>query len=202
MISSTQRTQLQPHTAQSLQHTKTMTQASAQNFQPQVGDTTNGPTEHTYIARSDGSVLIKGVVYLPQPTTAAPAVAAIPAPVPIPVPAQMPGSFSAMQPMQPMQPPYPSYPYPMQPQPAFGGGGPPFGAGYIPQPAIGTFGATASEIQMQQMQTSDAFKKQDMKPADDDPFRMYWVREEDNTWSQRNRMTIDSGDIGECRVSF
>jgi hypothetical protein len=54
---------------------------------------------------------------------------------------------------------------------------------------------------MQQMQTSDAFKKQDMKPADDDPFRMYWVREQDNTWSQRNRLTIDSGDIGDCRVS-
>ncbi|PQE14312.1 hypothetical protein CJF30_00006905 [Rutstroemia sp. NJR-2017a BBW] len=214
-----------------------MTQAaSTQNFQPQVGDTTNGPTEHTYIARSDGSVLIKGIVYLPQPAvTVAPAVAAVPVPV---AAAPMPGlrrrihkgfriilmqvflclvsevalrimgrtnklttpSPQAMPPMPAMPSPYPAYPYPMQPQPAFGGG-PPFGAGagYIPQPALGTFGATASEIQMQQMQTSDAFKKQDMKPADDDPFRMYWVREEDNTWSQRNRMTIDSGDIGECR---
>lgn len=96
----------------------------------------------------------------------------------------------------------------MQPPPAFGGGAPPAGipfvppgAGYVPQPAMGTFGATANEIHMQQMQTSEVFKKQDMKPADDDPFRMYWVREYDNTWSQRNRMTIDSGDIGVCRVS-
>lgn len=55
---------------------------------------------------------------------------------------------------------------------------------------------------MQQMQTPDANKKQDMKPADDDPFRIYWVRELDNTWSQRNRLTIDSGDIGDVRVSF
>jgi hypothetical protein len=42
-------------------------------------------------------------------------------------------------------------------------------------------------------------KKQEMKPADDDPMRMYWCRELDNTWTQRNRLTIDSGDIGECR---
>ncbi|KAM3070169.1 hypothetical protein ACMFMF_008522 [Clarireedia jacksonii] len=176
-----------------------MTQASAQNFQPQVGDTTNGPTEHTYIPRSDGTILINGIVYVPQPaTTPIPAVAAVPIPVPAPMPAQFPIT-------QPMQPLYPGYPYPMQPQPIFGGGPPPAGipfapgAGFIPQPAIGTLGATASEIQMQQMQNSDVFKKQDMKPADDDPFRMYWVREHDNTWSQRNRMTIDSGDIGECR---
>jgi hypothetical protein len=42
-------------------------------------------------------------------------------------------------------------------------------------------------------------KKQEMKPADDDPMRMYWVRELDGTYSQRNRLTIDSGDIGDCR---
>lgn len=52
------------------------------------------------------------------------------------------------------------------------------------------------------MQTPDANKKQDMKPSDDDPHRMYWVREIDNTWTQRNRLTIDSGDIGDVRVSF
>jgi hypothetical protein len=41
--------------------------------------------------------------------------------------------------------------------------------------------------------------KQEMKPADDDPIRMYWCREQDGTWTQRNRLTIDSGDIGDCR---
>lgn len=67
---------------------------------------------------------------------------------------------------------------------------------------MGTYGATGSEIQLQQMQIPEASKKQDMKPSDDDPFRMYWVRELDDTWTQRNRMTIDSGDIGKIRVSF
>lgn len=54
----------------------------------------------------------------------------------------------------------------------------------------------------QQMQTAvglEMDKPQEMKPSDDDKFRFYWVRELDNTWSQRNRITIDSGDIGDCR---
>lgn len=67
---------------------------------------------------------------------------------------------------------------------------------------MNTYGATGSEIQLQQMQIPEASKKQDMKPSDDDPFRLYWVRELDDTWTQRNRLTIDSGDIGEIRVSF
>ena len=41
--------------------------------------------------------------------------------------------------------------------------------------------------------------KQEMKPANDDPSKEYWVRELDGNWTQRNRMTIDSGDIGKCR---
>lgn len=95
-------------------------------------------------------------------------------------------------------------PYPYNPYLQFASPGQhvPFGAGYVPQPAMNTHGATSSEIQLQQMQTPDANKKQDMKPADDDPFRMYWVREIDNTWTQRNRLTIDSGDIGDVRVGF
>lgn len=64
---------------------------------------------------------------------------------------------------------------------------------------MNTYGATGSEIQLQQMQIPEASKKQDMKPSDDDPFRLYWVRELDDTWTQRNRLTIDSGDIGEIR---
>lgn len=36
------------------------------NFQPQTRDTTNGPHLHTYIPRSDGSILVGGVVYIPQ----------------------------------------------------------------------------------------------------------------------------------------
>jgi hypothetical protein len=37
-----------------------------QNFQPQTRDTTNGPHLHTYIPRSDGSILVGGVAYVPQ----------------------------------------------------------------------------------------------------------------------------------------
>lgn len=40
--------------------------AAEQNFQPQVGDTTNGPHLHTYIPRSDGSILVNGVAYVRQ----------------------------------------------------------------------------------------------------------------------------------------
>ena len=66
----------------------------------------------------------------------------------------------------------------------------------------GTYGQTGTEIlagQLQYAKDSDINKKQEMKPADDDPFRMYWCRELDGTWTQRNRLTIDSGDIGDCR---
>jgi hypothetical protein len=37
-----------------------------QNFQPQTRDTTNGPHLHTYIPRSDGSIVVGGVAYVPQ----------------------------------------------------------------------------------------------------------------------------------------
>jgi hypothetical protein len=37
-----------------------------QNFQPQTRDTTNGPHLHTYIPRSDGTIVVGGVAYVPQ----------------------------------------------------------------------------------------------------------------------------------------
>ncbi len=70
------------------------------------------------------------------------------------------------------------------------------------QPGYGHLGQTGFEVQCNQLVLageSDINKKQEMKPADDDAMRFYWVREEDGTWTQRNRMTIDSGDIGDCR---
>ena len=72
----------------------------------------------------------------------------------------------------------------------------------IAQPAFGTIGQTGLEVLNSQMATAQGLEmneRQEMKPADDDPLRMYWVRELDNTWTQRNRLTIDSGDIGELR---
>lgn len=47
-----------------------------QNFQPQVGDTTAGPHIHTYIPRSDGSILVNGVAYIRQSAATIPVVAA------------------------------------------------------------------------------------------------------------------------------
>jgi len=42
-----------------------MTNEPQQNFQPQVGNTTNGPHLHTYIPQADGTIVIGGVAYLP-----------------------------------------------------------------------------------------------------------------------------------------
>jgi hypothetical protein len=89
-------------------------------------------------------------------------------------------------------------PYNVQPQPSFNGV-PTF---HITQPAYNTVGLTGPELIAQQMATAQGLemnKKQEMKPADDDPMRMYWVRELDGTYTQRNRLTLDSGDIGQVR---
>jgi hypothetical protein len=92
----------------------------------------------------------------------------------------------------------PYHQYMIQPQPATHG----FPTFQINQPAHDTIGLTGAEVLNQQLATAQGLemnKKQEMKPEDDDPLRMYWVRELDGTYTQRNRLTIDSGDIGECR---
>ena len=48
-------------------------------------------------------------------------------------------------------------------------------------------------------QGSEMNKPQEAKPEDDDPNRFYWVREKNNTYTQRNRFTIDSGVLGQCK---
>lgn len=61
-------------------------------------------------------------------------------------------------------------------------------------PVLGV-GRTTSEISEEQRQFAEAnnlFQPQDFKPSDDDPSRFYMVREVDGTWTQRNRLTIDS----------
>lgn len=119
--------------------------------------------------------------YLPQPQ---PAYAPYSSPCPYPYPSP----YTS----------YPSFPYTIQTQPPIAG----LPAFNIQQPSFGTYGLTGSEVLNQQLQTAHGLemnKKQEMKPADDDPMRMYWCRELDHTWTQRNRLTIDSGDIGECR---
>jgi hypothetical protein len=69
-----------------------------QNFQPQTRDTTNGPHLHTYIPRSDGTILVGGVAYVPQSvsnitaTTVPVGVAIQPAAVPLPT-VQLPSEY-------------------------------------------------------------------------------------------------------------
>ncbi|KAH8783469.1 hypothetical protein F5882DRAFT_498500 [Hyaloscypha sp. PMI_1271] len=177
-----------------------------QNYQPQTRDTTNGPHLHTYIPRSDGTIVVGGIAYIPQtigsnftattvPVGMAFQPTALPLPTVPPVVYQQPGYIP--QP-QSVYNPYAQQPYVIQQQPSVAGL-PNFS---IMQPTYGTYGQTGTEVLVQQMayaQASNINEKQEMKPADDDPFRMYWVREHDGTWTQRNRMTIDSGDIGDCR---
>jgi hypothetical protein len=74
--------------------------------------------------------------------------------------------------------------------------------GMQPIHGMHTYGQTGFEVLANQVtlaSNQECNKKQDMKPADDDPFRMYWVRELDGTYLLRNRLTIDSGDLGDCR---
>lgn len=61
-------------------------------------------------------------------------------------------------------------------------------------PVLG-IGQTGSEVMAEQMKfahENGLFDAQDFKPKDDDPSRYYMVRELDNTWTQRNRYTIDA----------
>lgn len=72
----------------------------------------------------------------------------------------------------------PGAPIPMQPvpqQPRF-----------HTEPALGA-GATGSEAA-----NRDIDEPQDFRPADDNPSRMYRVREVDGGWTIRNRYTIDN----------
>ena len=67
------------------------------------------------------------------------------------------------------------------------------GQAVVPEPALG-MGPTAGDIMMQHVQfaqENNLFEPQDFKPADDDPSRIYMVRELDGNWTQRNRYTID-----------
>ncbi|PVH78129.1 hypothetical protein DL98DRAFT_462866 [Cadophora sp. DSE1049] len=167
--------------------------AAEQNFQPQVGETTAGPHIHTYVPRADGSILVGGVAYVRQSAATIPVIPPQPVLYQQPYIAQPQPVYAAPSPA--ISPPY----YNIQAQPYPSTGYPTFN---ISQPAHGTYGYTGSEMLMQNMGQAahpDFTKKQEMKPSDPDPYRMYWCREPDNTWTQRNRMTIESGDIGDCR---
>jgi len=100
----------------------------------------------------------------------------------------------------PAQPQFYGYPYFMQapfpaqapaPAPAanYATVGVPFGVGLTGQEALARNIATAHE--------NKVYERQSIAPADTDPLREYWVREMDGSWTLRNRLTIESGDIGD-----
>jgi hypothetical protein len=43
-----------------------MVAPTEQNYQPETRDTSNGPHLHTYIPRSDGTIVVGGITYVPQ----------------------------------------------------------------------------------------------------------------------------------------
>lgn len=127
----------------------------------------------------------------------------------------------ATQPMMtaPGAPPPPSVP----PQVIFAGGMGPGGSGqpyymnggmmmmagnaypgFIPmngvhyEPATGV-GQTASEVTAAGLMNDEANQPQDFKPADDNPSRMYWVRQLDGHYILMSRATIDSFGPDGCR---
>ncbi|RDW65296.1 hypothetical protein BP5796_09988 [Coleophoma crateriformis] len=83
-------------------------------------------------------------------------------------------------------------------------GGPTMSGAFPPLPPFGPTGLFQDDTLHQQLQAAQnpALKineDQEMQPADPDKLRVYWVRELDNTWTQRNRATIDSGDLGRIK---
>ncbi|KAI5928619.1 hypothetical protein F4810DRAFT_644448 [Camillea tinctor] len=128
------------------------------------------------------------------------------APIPMVVQGQQPpAAYIQGQPISYVaQPPAQAIPQPgMVPAMAYpqaGGSGPAMvvpgnGAPGAPfPPEIMGIGKTSSEVQVEQAiaaQSNQVLEPQDMKPADDDPSRMYYCRELDGAWIQRNRYSID-----------
>ena len=64
------------------------------------------------------------------------------------------------------------------------------------EPAIGV-GLTGMEVAAEQAQYAQLSEPQDFKPGDDDPSRMYMVRQVDGCWTVLSRAAIDG--VGDCR---
>ncbi|KAK3682635.1 hypothetical protein B0T22DRAFT_444816 [Podospora appendiculata] len=187
------------------------------NFQPQVPDTSNGPLLHHYVPRHDGGpVFVQQEIPMQVPVQQVPYATCtgapyqpVPASVPLtPIVVQQPVQQPVMQPMVVQAgvppPPAPGGPVYMQgpPQVVIGNPptpGPPMGLPVHPEPAMG-IGLTPNEVDVMNNQIAYdnmVDEPQEFKPADDDPSRMYRVRELDGVWTLRNRFTIDN--LGDCR---
>lgn len=65
--------------------------------------------------------------------------------------------------------------------------------GMLPPDIMGigrTHGENTVDL-LESMHSGNMLESQDIKPADDDPSRMYLMRELDGNWTKRSRFTID-----------
>ncbi|ROV94402.1 hypothetical protein VSDG_05954 [Cytospora chrysosperma] len=188
------------------------------NFQPQVPDTSLGPMIHTYRPSYDGGVVyaqpgIAGPQGVAVPFQGGPTTAPI-----MPVIAQQPYQ---QQPMMVAGGVQVGQPVMMAAPGGFGGGGVPPGqpvlvnggpapmmGGGVGQPAYmmpgnNTFlpihnepatgiGETAGQVASAYMANPELNEPQEFKPADENPSRMYMVRQLDGQYIQMPRITIDS----------
>ncbi|KAI9733478.1 MAG: hypothetical protein M1818_007226 [Claussenomyces sp. TS43310] len=197
------------------------------NFQPQYGNTANGPYRTWYIPRMDPPINFNyNFRAMPAHPPAGGSPFAGPAfnPYPVGGPGQNNLNISVNQGINGPYPPGFHYGYgggyvqasssyqgpppmalphhaphhaPQQaPQQAAGGGFWPAPYPYYPGPYIGPTRQEA--IQNMNLRAAND-KPQDMEPADRDPLRFYEIKEIDGSWTRRNRLTIDSGDIGKVR---
>ncbi|KAG7290622.1 hypothetical protein NEMBOFW57_000625 [Staphylotrichum longicolle] len=133
------------------------------HFQPQVPGTEMGPMTHRYVPRHDPP----GAPGMFFPGQQMPGLMANGAMVPM---MQLPmGVAPVSAPMNPIVPPV-----------------------HV-EPAMGV-GLTPNETMAQNIriaQNNKAYEPQDFKPADPDPYRMYWFRELNNHWAVFPRRQID-----------
>ncbi|EAQ91028.1 hypothetical protein CHGG_02963 [Chaetomium globosum CBS 148.51] len=182
------------------------------HFQPQVPGTELGPMIHRYVPRHDpygaaGSIFpgLQLPTYMANGATMpmqslSIGVASATAPM-NPIVVQQPG-FGPMM-MQnhsiqggvPLMLPTPTQGFPMTGIPSLTGV--PTQPPVHVEPAMGV-GLTPNETIAQNMriaQNNQAYEPQDFKPADPNPYRMYWFRELDGHWALFHRRQIDRLDV-------
>ncbi|KAH8673680.1 hypothetical protein BX600DRAFT_433295 [Xylariales sp. PMI_506] len=193
---------------------------TGQHFQPPVPDTTYGPIPHVYNPRFDNGFQavgngVQGMPWQPAlpyayPYPAAPFAQQQVAPAPMAMPVMglqqpFPGAQSMPVYHQGIGPQVMAAAIPSQgfQGPIMGGFQGPIAPGngapsafpvdMIPPDIMG-IGKTSSETMhelLESMHKGNLLEPQDIKPADDDPSRMYLCRELDNNWTKRSRFTID-----------
>ncbi|ORY63568.1 uncharacterized protein BCR38DRAFT_486301 [Pseudomassariella vexata] len=165
---------------------------TGQHFQPPVPDTTYGGFVHTYTPRFDNGATT-GIHAQP---VSIPMMNAQPQGPPQHVYVAQGGQAIHTMPGQQFVG-QPGVPMPGgQPQMIIGNGAPGMPVSTNPFPDVMGVGKTAAEVAAEQFNPTlnpEINEPQEMKPADDNPARIYMVRELDGNWIKHNRYTIDHG---------